>query len=146
MDDSQIFTRIIPATQWMVDNIIAKSKSSTGVGCYNITHGVFKDNQHIGHLSIGAVPLVTLWMTEQAKARDTQAAVQFAENYVVSILNLDNMIVLSEPTCKLAPYIERVGYEKLPYNQVHIKDLKFKIWTQARLTQYHNTSNNSSKP
>ena len=121
------FTRIVPATQWMVDNIIAKSALSRGTGCWNITHGVFKGKEHIGQLSIGAIPAVTVWLNDQAKNRDTHLVAQFIENYVVSILNLDNLIVLSEPTCKLSPYLERVGYEKTPYTQVHLKDLKFKL-------------------
>jgi len=119
------FVKIVPATQWMVDNIIAKSLQSRGVGCWNITHGVFKGNKHLGQLSIGAIPLATLWLNEEAKVRDSHVVAQFIENYVVSVLNQENVIVLSEPTCKLYPYLQRVGYEPTPYNKVYIKDLKF---------------------
>lgn len=45
------------------------------------SHVVEKDGQVIGHLSIGEVPMVLVWMHQQrARARDSAAVLNFIEN------------------------------------------------------------------
>lgn len=87
------------------------------------THLVLKDNQIAGYVSLGAIPMVLVWMdTKQAKVRDSICLLNFIENMAVNggAKHLSLPCVTSSP---FRPFMERVGFVSCGQHDLLIKPL-----------------------
>ena len=104
-------TRIIPATSENIEAAIAAAKADDHGTC-GITDVVMKDGEIVGHLSIGGVPQVLLWLDrKKTNPRDSLFTMNFYES--IAMRNgWKTLIVPCAEDSPLEPYLERVGYEK----------------------------------
>jgi hypothetical protein len=83
-----------------------------GHASYGVTHVIEKNNEIIGHLSVGGIPTVLVWMhTKKANAFDTHRAMQFFQDEL-RLRHAKGLIVPCPVGTPLYAYMEKAGYEK----------------------------------
>lgn len=77
-----------------------------------ITDIVKKGDEIIGHLSIGGVPTVLVWMdSKKANARDSWFVVRFFES-ILKRNKVKAFLLPCSDKSPMQPYLEQLGYKK----------------------------------
>jgi hypothetical protein len=118
------YVSIIPATQEIVDRLVAPAARADGSAVFNATQVVIKNKEVVGYLSIGAVPTTLCWLHKtKMQVRDSLAVNSFIENYVRNVCNSNIVIFPCHKSSPLYEYMTRVGYVASPEDVMFYKDL-----------------------